>query len=109
MPASIQGLSRGDYSLPAAYVRAGLALISIPSGRKGPSLKGWQTQEGCIRDEEAASRMNGANIGLAHVYCKPVPTGAVDIDDLQRASLWLANHGVDLTALLAAADAVQIC
>lgn len=91
---------------PADYVRAGLALVPIPSGQKGPTAKGWNLRENVITSEDGAELLTG-NIGLAHAYCTP-PTMALDIDDLPRAQAWLAERGVDLDGLLAADDAVQI-
>jgi hypothetical protein len=91
---------------PADYVRAGLALVPIPSRQKGPTTKGWNLRENAITDEEQAARLTG-NIGLAHAYCSPA-TMALDIDDLPQAKAWLAERGVDLDGLMAADDAVQI-
>ncbi len=90
------------------YVRAGMALVPIPSGRKGPTTRGWQTRERCITDDAGASRVNGGNLGIAHAYCMPSPTCAIDIDDYDAADAWLRSHDIDMTALLAADDAVQI-
>lgn len=93
-------------SKPAQYARAGLALVPIPSGQKGPTSKGWNLRENVITSEDGAELLKG-NIGLAHAYCTP-PTMALDIDDLPRAQAWLAERGVDLDELLKADDAVQI-
>lgn len=90
------------------YVRAGMALVPIPSGRKGPTARGWQTRERCITEEAGASRINGGNIGIAHAYCTPAPTCALDIDACDAADAWLRAQGIDMMALLAADDAVQI-
>lgn len=87
------------------YVEAGLALVPIPRGSKGPTLAGWQTQQAAIRDTTAAAKLNGGNIGLAHRWCG---TCCLDVDDYERASAWLQERGVDLAALLSAEDAVQI-
>ena len=91
---------------PADYVRAGLALVPIPSRQKGPTNKGWNLQENAITDEEQAARLTG-NIGLAHAYCSPA-TMALDIDALPQAEVWLAQRGVELGELLNAVDNVQI-
>ncbi len=90
----------------ANYVARGLALVSIPKGQKGPAAKGWNTAEKAITDTDRASALRG-NIGLAHAFSSP-PTMALDIDDLPRARLWFGERGVDLDALLAADDAVQV-
>ena len=89
------------------YVTAGWALVSIPKGTKGPATKGWNEEANAITDPERAVQLNG-NIGIAHAYCSPLPTMALDIDDLPEARIWLADRGVDLEALLDADDAVQI-
>ena len=89
------------------YVRHGLAVVPIPHGQKGPTTEGWNKFDNVITDPSGASRLNG-NIGLGHAHCTPTPTMALDIDDMSRASAWLAERGVDLAELLAAEDAVQI-
>jgi KaiC/GvpD/RAD55 family RecA-like ATPase len=95
-------------SAPAVdYVRAGLALVPIPRGQKKPVIDNWQIRDNCIRTETAARKINGGNIGLAHAYSIPI-TGALDIDNYEKALTWLAAKGVDLVALLTADDAVQI-
>lgn len=88
------------------YVAHGMALVAIPSGQKGPAAKGWNKPENAITDPDCAASLTG-NVGLAHAYSTP-PTMALDIDDLTKAGAWLAEHGVDLAALLDADDGVQI-
>jgi hypothetical protein len=88
------------------YVAAGMALIKIPPRQKGPVTKGWNEEKNAITDPERAAALTG-NIGIAHTYSTP-PTMALDIDDLPKARVWLAEHGIDLDALLDAVDAVQI-
>jgi hypothetical protein len=94
-------------NLLADYVDHGYALVPIPLGEKGPKGKGWNTRENVIRDSEGALQIDG-NVGLAHLYCSPSPTAALDIDDLSLASAYLSQHGIDLQMLLDAPDAVQI-
>lgn len=89
------------------YLRVGIALVSIPKGQKGPSAKGWNKPENVFTDPAIAVGLT-CNVGLAHAYCSPTPTMAVDIDDLPKARDWLATHGVDLDPLLNAYDGVQI-
>jgi hypothetical protein len=89
------------------YVTAGWALINIPKGKKGPTTKGWNEVADAITDPERAGELNG-NIGIAHAYCSPFPTMALDLDDMERASAWLAARGIDVGELLDADDAVQI-
>ena len=94
-------------SIAQAYLKGGMALVAIPLGQKGPVSAAWNTPENVITDEKEAARLTG-NIGLAHAYCLPVPTMALDLDDMARAERWLAARGIDVNALLEAEDAVQI-
>lgn len=94
-------------NIAAKYVQSGLSLVPIPLGCKGPAQRGWNILENAITDPEMASQLDG-NIGVAHAYCLPAPTMALDLDDMERASGWLAARGIDLAELLDADDAVQI-
>lgn len=87
----------------AEYVQHGLALCPIASGSKGPRTQGWQLADHAVRDADAAAKMSGA--GLLHAWSR---TCAVDVDDLHGATEYLAAHGIDLAALLAHDEAVQI-
>ncbi len=89
------------------YVTHGIALIDIPYRTKRPLTFGWNQEANTITDPERASELNG-NIGIAHAYCLPTPTMALDLDDMERASAWLAARGIDVAELLDADDAVQI-
>ena len=89
------------------YVAAGFALVPIPRGKKGPRQSAWQRQENAITTEEAASRLDGCNIGLAHRWSSP-PTCSIDIDDLEKARLWFLDHGVDIDMFLDTDNAVQV-
>jgi putative DNA primase/helicase len=89
------------------YVAHGIALVDIPPRTKRPLTFGWNEESNAITDPERASALNG-NIGIAHAYCLPTPTIALDIDDMERASAWLAARGIDVAVLLDADDAVQI-
>lgn len=90
------------------YARHGWALVPFEVGLKGPDSQpqyvGWNTREKCVSDPAAARQISG-NLGLAHAYSG---TCAIDFDDLERASAWLAERGIDARALLSAADAVRI-
>lgn len=94
-------------NITSEYARAGMALVPIPQGQKRPVIKGWNKIDNVITDPEQASTLLG-NIGIAHAYCLPVPTMALDLDDMARAEPWLAARGIDVNALLEAEDAVQI-
>lgn len=89
------------------YIETGMALIDIPAGTKGPVKKGWNKRENAITDPAKASVMKG-NVGLAHAFSVPTPTAALDLDDMEKARIWLAERGVDVDALREAEDAVKI-
>ncbi len=93
-------------SVASDYIAHGMALVSIRAG-KNPGSPDWNKLENVITDEKEAARLTG-NIGIAHAYCLPVPTMALDLDDMARAEPWLAARGIDVNALLEAEDAVQI-
>ncbi len=87
------------------YVQSGFVLVPIPSGKKGPTIEGWNTRPLCISTVEQAQQLNGGNIGLAHAYSG---TCSIDIDQYQAAEQWLAERGIDLAALLMDEQSVQI-
>ncbi len=89
-------------------IQSGMSLVPIPFGEKGPCTEGWNRQENCISDPCSLGQLAGKNVGLAHAYCTPTPTCAIDIDHLNHATAWFASHEHDITSLLDAADAVQI-
>lgn len=89
-------------------LKSGLVLVPIPLGQKSPSTTNWNLRHCCISDLSAAGSLVGSNVGLAHAYCTPSPTCAIDIDQYKHAKAWLATHGVDLDSLLYANDAVVI-
>lgn len=89
------------------YIEKGMALIDIPAGIKGPVKKGWNKRDNAITDPAKASAMKG-NVGIAHAYCLPTPTAALDLDDLEKARIWLAERGLDVDALRDAENAVKI-
>lgn len=98
---------QGTSTCARGYVASGFALVPIPRGQKGPRQSAWQRQENVITTEEAVSRLDGCNIGLAHRWSSP-PTCSIDIDDLENARVWFLGHGVDIDTYLDAGDAVQI-
>lgn len=88
------------------YAEAGWKLCGITRGCKAPTYDDWQEpgQDIVSREGlEAAEGLEGA--GLLHAFSG---TCAIDIDDMARAEPWLAERGVDIKALLAAPDAIQI-
>lgn len=84
----------------AAYVAAGWKLCGIDRGKKAPTYDHWNTAP---IPADAVDGLDGA--GLLHALSG---TCALDIDNLGAAIPWLAEHGVDLEALLDAPDAVRI-
>lgn len=90
-----------------AYVESGMALVPIPIGTKGPRNSGWNERANVITTAAAAAPLTG-NVGLAHAYCTPRPTAALDIDDHKLAHEWFLQRGVDLAALINADDSVLI-
>lgn len=86
------------------YLKAGLVLVPIPAGLKGPTKPGWNKRERCISDPKLASNLP-SNSGLAHAYSR---TCAIDIDDLAAATRWFDERGVSLGALMDEPEAVRI-
>ncbi len=80
----------------AEYQAHGWQLCAIPAGSKGPTYEGWNT---------AGTPNPGPGAGLLHSLSG---TCALDIDHMQLARPFLAALGVDIDALLAAPDSVQI-
>lgn len=89
----------------AEYVRHGWVLVRIPGRRKGPTTPGWNERQNCVHSADAAERISGGNVGLAHAYSG---TCAIDIDDYEAAKIGFGSIGIELDALLSADDAVQI-
>ncbi len=89
-------------------LQAGMALVPIPYGQKGPATKNWNLREHCLTAVNQWDTAVSLNVGLAHAYCTPAPSCAIDIDFYPDAKPWLAMHGIDIDALLKAGDAVVI-
>ena len=89
-------------------IQSGLTVIPIPLGEKGPCTEGWNLLENCIKEPGDVGQLAGKNFGLAHAYCTPTPTCAIDIDHYPYAKAWLASHEIEIDSLLGAADAVVI-
>ena len=95
-------------AVPAAvheFLAAGVAMIPIPLGEKGPRTKGWQLRERAVFGEENAHRFAGMNAGLAHEWSR---TCAIDIDAFDDADAWLTSWGVNLEQLFCVDDAVSV-
>ena len=94
-------------ALLTSYTENGFALVPIPAGEKSPRHSGWNERSNVITTAEGTSGITG-NVGLAHAYCTPTSTVAIDIDSTSLARPWLKERGVDLDALITADDAVLI-
>lgn len=94
------------HSLPIsfdAYIRKGWKLVAIPPGSKGPKSAAWNKPENVLSDSTQIPAGHG--VGLAHAYSG---TCAIDIDNWDAASAMLGEHGINLTALYNALDAVTV-
>lgn len=89
-----------------AYLDAGFALTPLAEGQKRPEYPNWQKEPYAIRTPERLGAIRHG-VGLLHRWSTPL-TCTLDVDDYGKATAWLAAHGIDLGALLAADDAVQI-
>ncbi len=85
----------------ADYIAHGWKLCAIESGTKGPRRKNWNLASNALKAPPAP----GTGVGLMHAFSK---TACLDFDDLERATAWLAEKGIDAQALLEAPDAVKI-
>jgi putative DNA primase/helicase len=89
-------------------IQSGLALVPVPFWEKGPTSRGWNLRENAINTHQEALLLDGKNIGVAHAFCTPTPTCAIDLDDYKESKKWLAKEGIDLNLLLRSPDAVVI-
>lgn len=92
----------------AALIESGLALVPIPYGQKGPCVAGWNQRAKAVTRVRDAPLLSGMNVGIAHAYCTPCPTAALDVDSWPKAKAWLSAKGIDLMALIEAPSAVVI-
>ncbi len=84
----------------AEYISHGWKLCPVDPGSKGPRSVGWNLEANAVTD---ASSLQGA--GLMHAYSS---TCALDIDRMDDAAAYLAQHNINLADLLADPAAVQI-
>lgn len=82
------------------YVAAGFALCAIKPKSKGPYAKNWGDVTLDLNTLEPSE-----GLGLIHGRSG---TCVVDIDDLDKAEPYFAEHGINIEELLNAPDAVQI-
>jgi len=92
----------------ASLLISGLALVKIPKGEKGPNSLGWNKRVNVITRPEDALQLMQSNVGLAHAYCEPYPTCAIDLDNLTESKIWFSSNNINLEELISAADAVHI-
>lgn len=92
----------------ADMLEAGFALIPIPLSEKGPKYRDWNLRAGCVTSPSEHHRFDGMNVGIAHAFCSPSPTCALDIDNFKTAKPWLASHGIDLMDICSQSDVVGI-
>jgi putative DNA primase/helicase len=92
----------------STLVNLGFTMVPIPSGKKRPHHKSWNHRGKIIDSPDQLNQLSGMNVGLAHAFCTPNPTCAIDLDDLIQATKWLSDRAVDLIALQNAPDAVGI-
>lgn len=86
-----------------AYIRHGWSLVPIPPMTKGPTQTGWNQRQNTLQSQHQLPP--GWGIGLAHAYSG---TMAVDVDEWDRASFELMQHGISLQELYDAPDAVIV-
>ncbi len=84
------------------YAEHGWALCRIKEREKGPNYTNWNKKARAVTPDQA-EHLPGA--GLMHAYSG---TCALDIDNLDMSRAYMAQHGIDLDALLQAADSVGI-
>jgi putative DNA primase/helicase len=89
-------------------ILSGMALVPIPFGTKSPKHLDWNIPSNCVTQANQHYKLTGHNVGLAHAYCTPTPTCAIDIDNYVEAKLWLETHEIYLDLLLNMQDAVVI-
>lgn len=82
------------------YIRHGWTLCAIEPGSKAPTYKEWNA-----RGLGQVVIPPGYGAGLMHVESG---TCAIDIDQMEVATPWLASRGVHLDSLLTAPSAVKI-
>ena len=89
------------------YAEAGLALVHVPNGEKGPRHRGWNDPANAIADPLDAERFWSRNpwYGIAALL-EPSRIVSLDIDDEPTADKVLAHLGVDLEALRATTPTV---
>ena len=85
-------------------LRAGMALVPAPLGRKGPTTKNWNERSACLTHPDDALLLADKNYGIAHAYADPSATCAIDVDYFPGAIPWFEERGVCLRSLVNDSD-----
>ena len=102
------GVTRSDLTELVKLVERGFALVELPFGKKKSLEIGWNLAQNVITRANDVEKLRGKNVGLAHAYCSPQPTCAVDVDDYRLARKWLSNAGFGLKAELLRPESVVL-
>ena len=86
----------------------GIAIVPMELGTKGPTNPGWNIRNNVLTNPDQEYLAVNMNIGIAHAYCSPSATCAIDLDDFRAALAWFAHHNIDLMDFLNAKDSVVI-
>lgn len=90
----------------AEYEAHGWKLCRIEPGKKAPLAEDWNEPENALTQQDCLDIAEiGCGAGLMHALSG---TCALDIDAMDLAKPFLAEHGVDVDALLNAPEAVKI-
>lgn len=90
----------------AEYEAHGWALCRIEPGKKAPLAEDWNEPENALTAQDCLDIAEiGCGAGLMHALSG---TCALDIDSLELARPFLAEHSIDVDALLNAPEAVRI-
>jgi hypothetical protein len=88
------------------YEAHGWALCRIEPGKKAPLADDWNEEANKLTQADIADiELIGGGCGLMHALSG---TCALDIDNMEAARPWLAEHGLDVDALLKDPSAVKI-
>lgn len=82
------------------YLSHGWKLCRVEPGSKGPRDNSWNLEANALKSAEGI-----VGAGLMHAYSG---TCALDIDNLEEATVWLKDKGIDLEALRSRPDSVSI-
>jgi putative DNA primase/helicase len=101
-------LISSDEAILKSLIEKKFPLIGMPYGLKQPIHRDWNQRKNVIDSTEKLSKLSGINFGLAHAFCSPTPTLALDCDNFRQTIQWFLERDIDLLALKNASDAVGI-